>query len=434
MSLYPAPGARFPLRGPIARGTIRTSFVLGLRLIVQAGTLLLVARLLGPDQFGGFAGVAALAVMLGTLATFGTHLVLLGEVSKEPARRTQVLPYAVPTTLLCGAALLAIYLVACLSVLHASGVSIAVLLTIGITETLLQPLFALPAAEQLALGRIARSQLLQTLPLALRLAAAAGVFALQLQDPLAVYGYGYLIASVIALGVATVTMPAPWPGVRTWRLPHRAELREAFSYAVINITAASPAELDKTLAAWLLPLPAAGLYSAAARVIGASSLPVSAMTASALPRLFRESARDSSPHLNRLMFGTAFAYGAILAAALWLIAPIFDWIFGNKYQGIDSMIRWLCIAIPGLCVRRVAGSILMASGHAWSRVGFEATGLAALVLASIGAVAAFGEIGMPIALATSEWLMALLGALLVALDAIQPRLLRSKSQRTGEHR
>ncbi|MGH8403185.1 MAG: lipopolysaccharide biosynthesis protein, partial [Gammaproteobacteria bacterium] len=59
-------------KGPIARGTIRTGIVLGLRLLVQAGTLLLVARLLGPREYGAFAGVAALAVMLGTLATFGT--------------------------------------------------------------------------------------------------------------------------------------------------------------------------------------------------------------------------------------------------------------------------------------------------------------------------------------------------------------------------
>ena len=63
------------MQGPIARGTIRTSFVLGLRLLVQADMLLIVARMLGPHQFGAFAGVAALAVILGTLLTFGIHLV-----------------------------------------------------------------------------------------------------------------------------------------------------------------------------------------------------------------------------------------------------------------------------------------------------------------------------------------------------------------------
>ena len=99
--------------GRIAASAIRTSAVLGLRLVVQAGSLLLVARLLGPQQFGTFAGVAALAVLLGTLATFGTHLVLIGEMAKDPARRVQVLAYAMPTTLVCGGILLAAFLSIC---------------------------------------------------------------------------------------------------------------------------------------------------------------------------------------------------------------------------------------------------------------------------------------------------------------------------------
>ncbi|MDE2179214.1 MAG: oligosaccharide flippase family protein, partial [Xanthomonadaceae bacterium] len=98
------------MKGPIARATLRTSAVLGVRLFVQAGTLLLVARMLGPHDFGAFAGVAALAVMLGTLSTFGTHIVLLAEVSRDPQRRAGVLPFALSTTLICGSLLFALYL------------------------------------------------------------------------------------------------------------------------------------------------------------------------------------------------------------------------------------------------------------------------------------------------------------------------------------
>lgn len=42
------------LKGPIALGTIRTSFVLGLRLLIQASTLLLVARMPSPRVFAWF--------------------------------------------------------------------------------------------------------------------------------------------------------------------------------------------------------------------------------------------------------------------------------------------------------------------------------------------------------------------------------------------
>ena len=403
------------MKGPIARGTIRTTFVLGLRLLVQAGTLLLVARLLGPDQFGAFAGIAALAVLLGAVASFGTNVVLLGEVSKAPGRREQVLRYAVPTTLLCGGTLLIAYLLICRLALRDTGVPMTVLLAIGISETWLQPLFGLPAAEHLALGRIARSQLLATLPLLLRLAAATVVFLLRPEAPLAAYAYGYLAASVAALAFASVTLPAAWPNPRYWRLPNGTELRDAAGYAALNITASTPAELDKTLAAKLLPLSAAGLYAAGARVIGAATLPVIAMLLSALPRLFREGQyqpQRTGPLLCWI-FAATLAYSFALAVVLWFSAPVFVWLFGAKFAGIEYTIHWLCLAVPGMALRVAAGGILMALGRPWMRVGFELAGLLVLVIAAVTLTTPFGATGMPLALACSEWTMAAFGGWLL---------------------
>lgn len=410
-------------QGPIARGTLRTTGVLGLRLLVQAGTLLLVARMLGPQQFGAFAGVAALAVILGTLATFGTHLVLLGEVSKDPTRRASVLPYAIPITLLCGGALLLVYLLICTFVLDEAGVPLTVLLAIGITETVLQPLFILPAMEHLGRGRIARSQTLQTLPLALRLAAAAVVFLLAPADPLAAYGYSYLIGSLVALAVATASMPAPWPRVATWRMPTGAELRNASGYAALAATAVSPAELDKTLATKLLPLAASGLYAAGARVIGAATLPVIAMMLSALPRLFREGEGqpNHTARLLRWILAATLGYSIALAAVLWFIAPVFVWLFGPKYNGIQHTIHWLTLAVPGMALRVAAGNVLMALAKPWMRAGFEVLGLVVLIVVAVMLAPRFSNAGMPLALACSEWAMAIIGSVMLIRTMRQSR-------------
>lgn len=403
--------ARLKADGPIARGTIRTSFVLGLRLIVQAGTLLIVARMLGPHQFGAFAGVAALAVVLGTLSTFGTHLVLLGEVSREPARRDRVLEYAVPSTLLCGIILLALYLLIYALALSKAGIAFKVLLAIGLTEMWLQPLFNLPAMEHLALGRIARSQLLTTLPLALRLLAAATVFLLNPANLLASYSYAYLLASLIALAIATATMPGHWPKWASWRLPTKREIREAAGYAALNITAAGPSELDKTLAVKLLPLASAGMYAVGARVISAATLPVIAMMLSALPRLFREG-QDQPKRTARLLrwiFGATLAYSLALALVLWFVALAFVWLLGVRYEGLQHTIHWLTLAVPGMALRIAAGGILMALGKPWMRVAFEIAGLAVLVITAVILTLRFGATGMPLALACAEWTMTLLG-------------------------
>ncbi len=414
------------LQGAIAQSTIRTSVVLGLRLAVQAGGLLLVARLLEPQQFGAFTGVAALAVMLGTLATFGTHLVLLGEMSKDPVRRAQVLPYAMPTTLVCGGVLLAVFFLIHALALQGSGIGWRVLLAIGVAEMLLQPLLALAAAQLLALGRTARSQLLQTLPLFLRLVAAGSVFVLQPPDALSMYGYGYCIATVIALMVVVRYMPRAWPPPRQWRLPTRRELHESASFAVLNITAIGPAELDKTLAVRLLPLTAAGLYAAGARIVGAVTLPVIALMLSAMPRLFREGQNhpQRTALLLRWIFAATTLYSMVLAAALWWCSPLFVWLLGDKYGGVDEVVRWLCIAVPGMALRIAAGSALMALGQPWMRAGFELGGLVVLVAASGLLTVRYGTYGMPLALACAEWTMAAWGGILVVRCSKTVRMLR----------
>lgn len=403
------------MKGPIARGTIRTSFVLGLRLVVQAGTLLLVARMLGPQQFGAFAGVAALALILGALSTFGTHLVFLGEVSKDPSQRRNVLRFALPTTLLCGSVLLAAYFGLSHLILGKAGLPFSSLLAIGLAELFLQPLITLLSAEYLALGRIARSQLIQTLAPVFRLFAAGAIELLHLPNPFSIYVMAYLAASLVALGIVLILHPAPLPGLRSFRLPNWPEVKGASGYAVINITKASPAELDKTLALRLLPLDTAGVYAAGARVVGATTMPIIAMALSALPRLFRDGALQPA-RTGRLliwMFSAAALYGVMLAACLWLAAPLFKWLFGAKFSGIDTILRWLCIAIPGMSLRLTAGNSLMALGQPWMRVGFEVTGVVILVVASVMLTSSMGAIGMALALATSEWVMAIVGGLLV---------------------
>jgi O-antigen/teichoic acid export membrane protein len=399
------------MRGPIARATGRTSTVFAVRLVIQMATLLIVARMLGPHDFGAFTAIAALALILGAFSTYGSQLVLLGETARDPLKQGEILRHAVPTTLAGGVAMLALYLVLAPLLTGEAEIDLHVLVAIGITETVLQPLFSLPATQHLALGRIARSQLLTLIPLALRLFAAAAVWKLAPDAPLTFYAYGYLIASLIALSVATATMPVSWPSPSHMRLPKHTELRTMGGYASLAVSATAPSELDKSLAASLMPMEAAGTYSAAGRIVGAATLPVTAMLLSAAPRLFRASATNSlgDDRLHIWLFGAAAIYSTALAAALWLLAPLVDELFGSAYQGVGDTLRVLSLAIPGIALRQTAGNILMASGRPWARFTFEMTGLLVLAVCAVIFVSRNGPAGMPLALACAEWTMACMG-------------------------
>lgn len=385
--------------------------MLGLRLVVQAGTLLIVARMLGAAQFGAYSGIVALAVLLGSLATFGTHLVLLGEASKEPARRHVVLPYALPTTLLVGGVLFLMYEVLASYVMKQTSIGDAIILAIGVSELLLQPFIVLVSVEHQAQGHIARSQLLTTLPLGLRLLVAFGVWVVHPQEPLAMFALGYLLVTGLAMGIALWHLPEPWPKIGAWRLASKDELKHISGYAVLNLTAIGPSELDKALAVKLMPLGAVGVYAAGTRIVGALILPVMSLLISALPRLFRESAGQDTRQgrLIPWIFVVSLGYGLLAGLVLWKVSWIFSWMFGNSYRGLAEVLPYLALAVPGFTMRFSAGAVLVTQEKPWFRVWFELFGMVALVTAAYVLVPDRPTSGMPLALTLAEWGMAVLG-------------------------
>lgn len=371
--------------GPITKSTIRTSGVLGLRLLIQAGTLLLVARILGPNEFGIFAGVAALAVLIGTFSTFGTHLVLLGEMSKDPHQREHILSYAVPTTLIGGSLLFVLYLGVCELVFADILLPLSVLVCIGVTETILLPLYVLPTMESLAVGKTARSQLITIFPLGLRMLVAVGIFLFSPPEPLLIFAWLYMAMALLALALMKWKKSSAWLSFKQWRIATSAELKHSAGYAALAMTAAGPSEVDKMLAVKLLPMGVTGIYIAASRVIGATTLPVIALLLSAMPRLFRyrKEKEHQSHQLIKWVFFTVLLYGLILTGLLWLIAPLIERLFGEKYVGIAQMVQFLCLVIPGMALRQASTSILMTLGLPWIRAMVELLGMLALILFAI---------------------------------------------------
>lgn len=401
------------LKGSLALSTIRTSLVLGLRLVVLALTLWLLARVLGPARFGGFASAAALAVMMGALSNFGTHLVLLGEVSREPSRLQQTLIHTVPTTLVAGALLLGAYLCIVTLILPQIDIPFPLLVALGVAELLLQPLLLMVSMVHQAASRAARSQLLMVVPLLLRLGVVA--CAVLTADPLYSYVLGYLAASMIALLVATASLENGWPPIKEWRLPAPEELRHAAGFALISLTNQGTAEADKVMLPRLLTLQQAGIYASASRVVAALTLPVAALMISALPRLFRAGSEHSATtnRLLRWIYSVALLYGAAVAVALWYCAPLLEQLFGTQFLGMAETIKWLLIAVPGMILRLVAGAVILALGKPWMRAAFELGGLITLACAAIALTPRLAVQGMTLAVAIGEWTMALTGLALI---------------------
>lgn len=393
------------LKGPIAKNTLRTSLVFGVRLLLQAGTLVILARVLGPSAFGAYVALGALAVVLGTLASFGTHLVLLRNISREPNSRERSLRLALGTSALCGTVLVVVYIPVGAYWLRLAEASFWVIVCLGVSELLLQPILVIAAMERQGRGEIVNSQLLLNLPLALRLVAALFVGCLASTELLSLFTTGHLLAMSLAVALAIALAPAKWPPPRSWRTPTAVEWRDASGYAFSSISASGVSELDKTLAAKLLPASSAGVYVAAARVIGALALPVFAMMVSAMPRLFKEPGAGGR-QMHSWLLACSAIYGVVAGAGIWLLAPGLPLLFGNSYAGMDDVVRWLAWAVPAISLRAAGSNVLTALDKPWARMLLEMTGCLVIGVLAWQFAPSLGGHGLAFSLICSEWLLA----------------------------
>jgi len=402
------------LSGNIARNTLKTTVVFGVRLAAQAATLIFLARLLGPALFGEFSAITALAILFGTLSTLGTHLVLLGETAIDPANRSRILPFAIPTTLVCGMLLLLGYLAVVFGFFPSEAIPLAAVLLIGITELIIQPLNYLATCELQGLSRTAESQLLLSLPLILRAIMLLGLLFVEKQHALEIFAVGYITSAILTWLYIQKRLPALWPSMRYWSLPSIKDIRNTLGYAVLMLTYSGTFELDKALSPRMIGASNAGTYSAGARIVAALALPVVAMSTAATPRIFKESANNtSSARLSYWMFAISLVYGAIAGAMLWICAPLFIFLFGKQYTQIPEVLSWLAFVCPAICMRLTASTILMGLKKPWLRCGLELSGIILFLLSAPFLSSQLNYTGFIFSLTLSEWGMASIGWLIV---------------------
>lgn len=395
--------------GEITRNSLETLAVLGLRLIVQVTMLFLLARYLGPNQFGVFAGMAALAVGLGTLSSFGTGFIVLAETAQEPENGQIVLAQAMGATVLSALILGPIYLGVCYWLLG-NTVGLTVQLLLIVSELLLIPWLLLLIYRLQGLGQIARSQKLMLFPLTLRLVGLVGLALAVPQIRLIDYAMIYATATCAGLLLAAWQVKFALPS--RWRWPSWKLLAEGAGYAAMNFTAVNPTELDKTLALRLLGSNDSGLYAFASRALSLVVLPVSAMVLSAQPRILAQ--HRSERRIGRLIgliLGLAFAFGCVAGAMIHVTAPIlFNWAMGDDYQGIDAVVALSALIAPFLTARIASGGILQALRMPWLRTCIELGGLIALIALSLALVPMAGLPGLVYAVLITESLMAIASA------------------------
>lgn len=394
------------MAGRFMGSTFRTSVVLGCRVLVQAASLVLLARLLGAGEFGRFAATAAVGAITIGFATLGTHLTLLRDMSRDEAG--DQLPKALTTTVVGSVAMSVVFL-GLTSLLISPPVEM--IIAIGLADVLIQPLLQVLSVPHHARGRPAVAQAILILPMLLR-ALWIGVLTLWGgAAPLHLFLAGYVASSLIALVIAVRVLPSLQTQSWQWGFTPRRKLAENSGYALLSATAIAPGEIDKALAARFMDPADAGIYSATTRVAAAALMPVTALMLALIPYLYRG---DASIRGNRLvMVALVAGYGALAGVLLTIASPAIEALFGSTFAGLSAGISIFAWVLPAMCLRIVASNLLMTQDHPWVRAGVELLGVGLLILAA--AVLSQLKIANAMYLATAacEYSMAAAGWLMV---------------------
>lgn len=354
----------------------------GIAMAAQAIYFILIGRALGSHEYGAFVGVAALIGVLSQFSSLGMEMILVRNVSRDPASFARTWGHA----LAIAAAGFLLLLAASMLYAHFFLRPALRLLVpwIALADGLLGKLIQLAARAFQGAGRLAWTARLAAFTNIARAFTAALVLLWTRTHGIHVtallwthvYWISTLAVALFALALISLQLGLP----RFVRI-HRIDLSEGLSFSLSSSSISLYNDIDKTFLVSLGQTSAAGIYSAAYRVVDAASAPIYAIYAAAAPRFFREGAHSvhRARDFSRMTLSRTLPYSIGAAAWLALAAPLLPRLFGSSFGGSVSALRWLCLLPVLRSLHYAWGSAITASASQWNRTATQ-FGAAALNL------------------------------------------------------
>ncbi len=326
----------------LLKDTITMSFGQGLQLLMQAAYFVLIARTLGPREYGAFVAIAAMVGILIPFTGIGGPALLLKNVSREKSLLGKYWGNG-----LLVVAISSVIFTCVLVVLGPlmSGIKLRnAILCIAISELVLSRITELAGFAFTALGQMRNTALLSVLMSLSRLGCVI-VLSLFITHP-----------TVQEWCVAILCGSLMCSGYSVWRISRlakasvdikvlRKELREGAYFATGAAAATFYNDIDKTMLARMSTLGATGIYGAAYRIVDVAMAPIKAMTAAAYAETFRRGAKGvEAAHQYALsLIKRAGWIGAGLFLLLFLGAPALPYVIGGKFSNSVDALRWLAL-------------------------------------------------------------------------------------------
>jgi len=358
--------------------------------LLSLATTLLVARSLGPADFGVFAaclGLAAIASEAGDLGlqTTASRALVAGTLPLRSLLRAKLLLTA-PLWLAAAA----------LASVHPALAPLVLWVSLGRWCEFLG----------VALRARGRRGAEAAVLVSLRAAGLAAVLAaITGGHGLATVAWCLVLSSLLALGLGSALLARTWvalPVDASDRGGVRSALSASLPLGVNGVLALTSLRVEVLALAFLRSDRETGVFAAALKVVEFLVLVPSAIAAGAMPAMTREAARGEGSARRRTAASVAFL-GVPAALGLALVAPgLVPRVFGAEFAGGAAPLRILAAALVPMFINAALLHALVAAGHAQALPRLTAVRVALAVSLAAALVPAFGASGGALGLVASE--------------------------------
>jgi len=348
----------------------------GAALALQAVYFLLIGRLLGAREYGGFVGAVALVNVLSQFSSLGMEMVLLRTIARDRAAFAATWGRALVVS---GAGFLFMLLAALLyGHFFLPAELLRLLPYLALSDALFGKLIQLGSRALQGAGLVQWSAKLQVMTNLVRTLAAGLLYLwarhghpqVHLLTWVRLYCSASFIVALASLALVTRLLGRP-----RWEPIRRGHLLEGLSFSFSSSAISLYNDLDKAMLVSYGMLAAAGIYGAAYRVIDVVSTPVFSLFAAASPRLFRSGVQAGptgvAPETARLLRWAA-CFGLLAAPLLAVCSPLLPRLFGHSFAASTRALQMLCL-LPLLRGLHYAwGTAITACASQWLRTGTQA--------------------------------------------------------------
>jgi O-antigen/teichoic acid export membrane protein len=364
---------------------------IGIRSIFQFIAFLLLARTLGPEKFGNYAGVLALATLLSPFVELGGYNLVIRDITAGVPRNIAIGNAFFLTSL---AFPVGISMFVILSIIMFPRLDLEFSLCIGVAELFFGRILAVTGGLRVVQGNLWQTAVIEVFGGLCRL-----LFVLILQRSqgmLIFWGWLHIFQTFImaTIALAWTVLSGIWP---TYRVNQAfANLKDGFHFATALSAQSAYTDLDKTMLVRLSSPTDAGVYSAAYRFISVAYLPLSAFLGALYPKFFLEGQTKgysgARKLANRTLIYTA-AYGVILSISIWLFSQSIVSLLGDKYSDSIAALRWLAVVALLQSLYYPLGDALTGSGRQQYRAGGQIIAFLANLILNIILIPKFGWLG-----------------------------------------